>query len=78
MQFLLTGKDGNDPEALDRRMKSRPAHLANAEEMRLKGELLMGAAIIEDKTRKMVGSIMVLNFEDMAALDLYLSTLFRF
>ncbi len=72
MQFLVTGKDGKDAEALDRRMKARPAHLANAEAMKLKGQLLMGAALL-DEGKKMIGSIMILNFDDRAEVDKYLA-----
>lgn len=71
VQFLLTGKDGKDKDALDRRMAARPAHLSNAEEMQKRGELLMGAAILSEDG-KMVGSIMVFNFPSRAELDAYL------
>lgn len=71
MQFLLTGKDGKDGEALNRRMAVRAAHLAGAERMKESGELLMGAAML-DPDGKMIGSIMVFNFNNRAALDAYL------
>lgn len=71
MQFLLTGKDGKDPDALARRMAVRELHLAGAERMKAAGQLLMGAAMLDDEG-KMIGSIMVFNFTDRAALDAYL------
>ena len=70
-QFLLTGKDGKDKDALDRRMAARAAHLANAEKMQQRGELLIGAAILGDEG-KMIGSVMVFNFPSRAELDAYL------
>jgi len=71
MFFLLTCRDGNDPDALDRRMANRPAHLENSESLRQKGHLILGAAMLDD-TGKMVGSIMVMNFESRAEVDNYL------
>ncbi len=71
MQFLVTGKDGSDAEALDRRMAARPAHLAHSEEMHGKGKLLVGAAML-DENKKMIGSIIILNVDSRAEVDEYL------
>jgi uncharacterized protein YciI len=71
MQFLLTCHDGKDPEALDRRMAARPAHLANSEKMREKGSLILGAAMLNDEG-KMCGSIIVLNVSSREEVDKYL------
>ena len=71
--FLLTGKDGSDAEALNRRMANRPAHLHGAERMKESGHLLMGAAML-DPEGKMVGSVMIFNFESRQKLDEYLKT----
>jgi uncharacterized protein len=71
MQFLVTGKDGKDVEALNRRMAARPDHLANAEKMRAAGTLILGAALLNEKN-EMIGSIMILNMASREEVDKYL------
>lgn len=73
MFFLVTGKDGADAAALERRMANRPAHLDNSEKLRQEGKLILGAAML-DENGKMLGSIMVMNFDDRASVDRYLET----
>lgn len=68
MQFLLVAFDGTDPEALERRMKARPGHLENVAVLKKQGEFLLGGAILDDNG-KMIGSMMVYEFPDRAALD---------
>ncbi|MBX9685077.1 MAG: YciI family protein [Candidatus Obscuribacterales bacterium] len=72
MQFLLTGRDGKDKDALDRRLAARPAHLERAEKMRQEGTLLMGAALLSPEGQ-MIGSIMVLNFPSADDVEKYLA-----
>jgi uncharacterized protein len=71
MQFIVTGRDGSDPDALKRRMSARPDHLRMGDEMKRRGELLFAAAILDDE-RKMIGSLCVVDFEDKAKLDEWL------
>jgi uncharacterized protein YciI len=73
MFFLVTGKDGTDAEALDRRMANRPDHLENSERLRKEGKLILGAAMLDD-SGKMIGSIMVMNFDDRPSVDQYLDS----
>jgi uncharacterized protein len=73
MQFLLIAYDGTDPGALDRRMKVRPEHLDNVAVMKKRGEFLLGGAILDD-AGKMIGSMIVYEFPDRAALDKCLET----
>jgi uncharacterized protein YciI len=68
MQFLLVAFDGTDTEALERRMKARPGHLENVAVLKKRGEFLLGGAILDDNG-KMIGSMMVYEFPDRAALD---------
>jgi uncharacterized protein YciI len=68
MQFLLIAFDGTDPEALDRRMKVRPDHLENVADLKKKGKFILGGAILDDDG-KMIGSMIVYDFPDRAALD---------
>jgi len=71
MQFLIVAHDGKDAAALDRRMAVREAHLANVKPLKAAGNLLLGGAILDDDDR-MVGSAVVVDFEDRAALDAWL------
>jgi len=68
MQFLLVAFDGTDPGALERRMKVRPEHLEKIAVLKNRGEFLLGGAILDDD-EKMIGSMIVYEFPDRAALD---------
>jgi len=68
MQFLLVAYDGTDPGAFERRMKVRPDHLEKIAVLKKRGEFLLGGAILDDN-EKMIGSIIVYEFPDRAALD---------
>jgi uncharacterized protein YciI len=68
MQFLLVAFDGTDPEAPERRMKVRPEHLEKIAILKKRGEFLLGGAILDDD-EKMIGSMIIYEFPDRAALD---------
>jgi uncharacterized protein len=68
MQFLLVAFDGTDPGALERRMKVRSEHLDKIAILKKRGEFLLGGAILDDN-EKMIGSMIVFEFPDRAALD---------
>ena len=68
MQFLILGYDGTDEEALTRRMAAREEHLALGETMRQEGKLLFATAILNDE-EKMIGSMLVVNFNSRSELD---------
>jgi len=68
MQFIVTGYDGKDEGALDRRMAAREAHLATAAQMVENGRWLYAAAILNDQG-KMAGSIIVCDFDSRQALE---------
>ena len=61
-QYLITGYDHTDEGALERRMAVRPHHLDGSNELRDNGNYIMGGAILNDEG-KMIGSVMVLQFE---------------
>lgn len=71
MQFIVLGYDGMDEEAPSRRLAARPAHLKQSEEAVLRGQQVLGAAILDDDGR-MRGSLMVMNFPSRALLDAWL------
>ena len=67
MQFIITAHDGEN--VLDKRMAVRPRHL---EGMAKLGEHIVCAGGLLDDGGKMKGSVLILDFEDRAALDDYL------
>lgn len=73
MQFILTGYDGTDADAPDRRMSVREKHLNNASKLKELGNLIWGGAIL-DETGNMKGSVVVYDFESRADLDKMLET----
>lgn len=74
MQFIVVAYDGTDEKAIDRRMAVREAHLKGAKEMFDNGRLLYASGILNDDG-KMIGSMMIVDFESRTALDeLWLKT----
>lgn len=71
MQFMVIGRDGSDQSATARRLAVRDNHLALAQQMKNKGELLYAAALM-DENERMVGSALIMEFEDRAGLDAWL------
>ena len=71
-QYLVLGYDGKDDQALARRLAVRDRHLAYADDMKGRGNLLYGAAILDDAER-MIGSMMVLQFPGRAELETWLA-----
>ena len=72
MQFLILGYDGIDPQAIDRRLAVRDAHIALGDKLRDSGNLLYGVAMLTDEG-KMCGSVLVAEFESRIALDQWLA-----
>jgi len=71
MQFIVIGKDGNDPEATQRRLAVREAHLKLGDEMEAAGSRWYGAAILDDQG-KMIGSMAVVDFPSEVELNQWL------
>jgi uncharacterized protein YciI len=67
-QYLVTAYDFTDIEALPRRMSVRPHHLDAAAELKKNGNYVLGGDILNDEG-KMIGSVMVLQFETEEGLD---------
>ena len=72
MQFLVCGYDGDDDEALDRRMRARPDHLALGDELTAQGRMVLGVALLDDEER-MVGSAIVVDFPGRDDVDRWLA-----
>ncbi|MBO9626560.1 MAG: hypothetical protein J7484_09325 [Microbacterium sp.] len=66
VEYVVTALDGTDADALSRRLAVREAHLAGAQRLSDRGELLSGGAILDDDGR-MIGSTMHVAFADEAA-----------
>ncbi|MHC1759095.1 MAG: YciI family protein [Negativicutes bacterium] len=71
MQYLVTGYDGTDEKALERRLAVRDEHLKSLERRFLAGEHLYGAALLSDDG-KMTGSFMVVEYPTREELDNWL------
>ena len=69
-QFLIQAYDYTDAQALDRRMATRPFHLEIAKKLKESGNFVMGGAML-NADDKMIGSVMVLQFETQAEFDEY-------
>jgi uncharacterized protein YciI len=65
--------DGTDDAALERRMAVREAHLAVARQMKAEGKIVHAGAMLDD-SRRMIGSMLIVSFEERAALDEWLRT----
>lgn len=61
-QYLIYAWDGDDEQALERRMNARPAHLNGARQLKTNGNYVLGGALLNDD-KKMIGSTMVVQFE---------------
>ena len=68
MTFLLIGRDGNDEDALARRMAAREEHLKSATALREQGKLLHAMAMLDDDG-KMTASVMLFELESREELD---------
>lgn len=71
-QWLVLAHDGTDPEAPARRQRARDAHLAFVRPMVERGEVIAGGALL-DEAGSMVGSAVLVEFPDRAALDAWLA-----
>lgn len=71
MHFLITAYDATDEGALDRRMETREAHLETIARYKESGNILIGAAIL-DENDKMVGSSIIASFDSEDGLHAWL------
>lgn len=67
-QYLVTAYDYTHEDALQNRMDTRPHHLDGAKDLKEKGNFILGGAMLNDDG-KMIGSVMVLQFETDEALE---------
>ena len=67
-QYLVTGYDYTDADALQRRMNVRPHHLDGAKALKQGGNYIVGGALLNDQGN-MIGSVMILQFETEEGLE---------
>ncbi len=72
-QFILIAYDAKDEGAHERRMATRKAHTDSITQLRGEGKVLIGVAITDDQG-KMIGSVVVTNFESRAEFNNWLAT----
>lgn len=72
MQFQILAFDAQDEGAYERRMKARPAHAEMIKSYKEKGHMILGAALLDDDG-KMIGSSIVVDFPDHAAVEEWLN-----
>ena len=68
MQFLVIGLDGEDDNALARRLAVRDQHIKLGDELLKSGNMWYGAAITDDDGQ-MKGSALFMDFESREAMD---------
>lgn len=61
-QYLITGYDFTDEDALHRRLSTRPHHIDQLKELKEKGNYIKGGAILDD-AGKMIGTVMFMQFD---------------
>jgi uncharacterized protein YciI len=71
VQFAVIGLDGTDENALKRRSAARESHLELAKSLKNQNHLLHASALLDD-SEKMMGSIMIVDFDSREDLDNWL------
>ncbi len=69
MQYLIKAYDG--PSMLEKRMQVRPRHLEGMK--KLSGRIICAGGLLDDEG-KMKGSVLIMEFDDRSALDVYLAS----
>jgi len=71
MEYVIIAYDGTDEGVLERRLSVREEHLALGAELKAAGKMLYGGAMLNESD-KMIGSVIICNFESKAELDDYM------
>lgn len=72
-QYLIIAYDGQDSEALNRRLAVREAHLENIRKLKASGNFIEGGAILSEEG-KMIGSSLIMAFQSKEELERWLAT----
>jgi uncharacterized protein len=71
MLYVIHAYDFTDEQAFERRMAVRPNHFDGAKQLKSTGNFVLGGALL-DPDGKMIGSMMVVDFEDETGLNQWL------
>ena len=71
MQYLVIWLDGNDAEAVNRRLAMREEHIKLGDELLKTGNMWYGAAIKNDDAQ-MIGSALFMDFDSEEELNVWL------
>lgn len=71
MQYLVTGYDGTDEKAMERRLAVREKHMEGVNKLKNEKKHLFAAAIL-DENERMVGSVLIVDFPTREELDKWL------
>ena len=71
-QFVIIAYDAKDEGAMARRMSARTAHTEAMAEARENGNMICGAALL-DEAGKMIGSNIIVNYPSRKELDAWLA-----
>ena len=72
-EYIIIAFDHTDEDAINRRMAVRPTHFDKVTSLKKSGNFIIGGAIL-DASGKMIGSNMIVRFENEAALQDYLKS----
>jgi uncharacterized protein YciI len=70
MHFIIIGRDEQDTKTFDRRLAVRQSHIDYSAPFFTAGNILYACALLENE--KIVGSVMMFDFESRDKLDQYL------
>ncbi|NTH16586.1 hypothetical protein G6L99_31210 [Agrobacterium rhizogenes] len=73
MQFTIIARDDRATGTLDKRLAARERHMERVHAMKADGTIIDGGALLDDEGR-MVGSVVLCEFPDKAALDTYMQS----
>ncbi|WP_439631257.1 YciI family protein [Shinella sp.] len=73
MQFTIIARDDPADGTLDKRLAARERHMERIHAMKAEGTIIDGGALLDDGGR-MVGSVVLCEFPDRAALDAYIAS----
>ena len=68
MLYAVIAYDSTEPGTFERRMRVRPAHMANGDKMMADGSFLFGGGIL-DGAGKMAGGVLIVDFETRDEID---------
>ncbi|MPR35786.1 YciI family protein [Salmonirosea aquatica] len=73
MLYVIHAYDYTDEQAHDRRLTARPLHFDRARTLKANGHFVLGGALLSPDG-EMIGSLMVLDFDDETQLRTWLET----